>query len=315
MTPKQVRPHLDRCLSCYSCMTTCPSGVDYMHLSDYARQHIEKSTMRAPQDQSKRKLLRNILPYPRRFRLALLRVLASRPFRGILRPLAVAMLSTILDLAPRRQVKERRIHPAPDRKNEEGQARPRDPASGMRPKRAAPRLNDATVRLLNHLGYDVTLPEGEGCCGALTLHMGKEADAKVFAKRNIDAWHAQRGKGGPHRRDHRECVGLRHHGQGLWPSFRGRPRLRREGQICLLACKGHYRVRGRRENGRARGLERYPRRLPFGLLDAARPEDRRGAAPALAQRRASRCSKSRKATSAAARPEPTTCFSRSLRNN
>ena len=58
-----------------------------------------------------------------------------------------------------------------------------------------PDINDATVRFLNHIGYDVTLPEGEGCCGALVLHMGKENEAKAFAKRNIDAWHAQKKKG------------------------------------------------------------------------------------------------------------------------
>ena len=87
--PKQVRPHLDRCLSCYSCMTTCPSGVDYMHLSDYARQLIEKSSMRAPNDESRRKLLRNVLPYPKRFRLALLALAAARPFRKLAQPFTI----------------------------------------------------------------------------------------------------------------------------------------------------------------------------------------------------------------------------------
>ncbi len=95
--PKQIRPYLDRCLSCYSCMTTCPSGVDYMHLSDYARQTIEKSAMRLPQDESKRKLLRNVLPYPRRFRLALLLALAIRPFRHALRGSRFKMLSAIVN--------------------------------------------------------------------------------------------------------------------------------------------------------------------------------------------------------------------------
>ena len=81
---RKVRPHLDRCLSCYSCMTACPSGVDYRHLSDYARQVIEKSSMRAPNDKSRRKLLRNILPHPEQFRFALLALAAARPFRRFL---------------------------------------------------------------------------------------------------------------------------------------------------------------------------------------------------------------------------------------
>ena len=98
--PRQIRPHIDRCLSCYSCMTTCPSGVDYMHLSDFARQSIEKTTMRAPADEFMRKLLRTILPYPKRFRLALLASAAARPFRGLLNRSRFKTLAAMLNLAP-----------------------------------------------------------------------------------------------------------------------------------------------------------------------------------------------------------------------
>jgi glycolate oxidase iron-sulfur subunit len=195
--PKQVRPHLDRCLSCYSCMTTCPSGVDYMHLSDYARQVIEKSAMRLPQDESKRKLLRNILPYPKRFRLALLAVNAARPFRRILSGSRFTLLSAILDLAPGRRLARGEYSEAQTIRTKKARRGRVLLMRGCVQRVLRPDLNDATVRFLNHLGYDVVLSEGEGCCGALTLHMGKEADAKAFAKRNIDAWHAQRGKGGP----------------------------------------------------------------------------------------------------------------------
>ncbi len=195
--PKQVRPHLDRCLSCYSCMTTCPSGVDYMHLSDYARQHIEKSAMRLPQDESKRKLLRNILPYPGRFRLALLFLLALRPFRGVLRRSRFAMLSSILELTPRGKLARGEYTQPQTAKTKKSRRGRVLLLRGCVQRVLRPDLNDATVRFLNRLGYDVTLSEGEGCCGALTLHMGKEADARAFAKRNIDAWHAQRGRGGP----------------------------------------------------------------------------------------------------------------------
>src|SRR5271166_1798943 len=83
-SPKQVLPHLDRCLSCYSCMTTCPSGVDYMHLSDYARQRIEKAASRAPADDFRRRVLRRILPHPKRFRSALVGAAMARPFRKLL---------------------------------------------------------------------------------------------------------------------------------------------------------------------------------------------------------------------------------------
>ncbi len=193
--PKQVRPHLDRCLSCYSCMTACPSGVDYRRLSDYARQVIEKTSMRAPHDKSRRKLLRNILPYPKRFRLALLGVLAARPFRRMLSRSRSKLLSTILDLAPKIPVRhETYVLPqtVKTKKTRRGRV---VLLRGCVQRVLNPQINNSTIGFLNHLGYDVTLSEGEGCCGALSLHMGKEAGAKAFAKRNIDAWHAQREKG------------------------------------------------------------------------------------------------------------------------
>ena len=196
-SPRQVRPHLDRCLSCYACMTTCPSGVDYMHLSDYARQHIEKSSMRAPNDESRRKLLRSVLPHPKRFRFALLALLAARPFRKMLGRSRSKMLRTILELAPKSPLKTG-IYTSPQTVKSDRMRRGRVALlSGCVQRVLRPELNDATIRFLNHLGYDVTLSEGEGCCGALTLHMGKEAGAKAFAKRNIDVWYAEREKGGP----------------------------------------------------------------------------------------------------------------------
>ncbi len=195
--PRQVRPHLDRCLSCYSCMTTCPSGVDYMHLSDYARQLIEKSSMRAPNDESRRKLLRSVLPHPKQFRFALLALLAARPFRKLLSRTRSKMLRTILELAPKSPLKTG-TYTSPQTVKTDRMRRGRVAfLSGCVQRVLRPELNDATIRFLNRLGYDVTLSEGEGCCGALTLHMGKEASAKAFAKRNIDAWYGERDKGGP----------------------------------------------------------------------------------------------------------------------
>ncbi|MGA9546722.1 MAG: glycolate oxidase subunit GlcF [Rhodomicrobium sp.] len=195
--PKKVRPHLDRCLSCYSCMTACPSGVDYRHLSDYARQLIEKSSMRAPNDESRRKLLRNILPYPKRFRLALLALAAARPFRRFLGRSRSKLFKTVLELAPKSPLKIG-IYTSPQTVKTERPRRGRVVLlSGCVQRVLRPGLNDASIRFLNRLGYDVTLSEGEGCCGALTLQMGKEASAKAFAKQNIDVWYAEREKGGP----------------------------------------------------------------------------------------------------------------------
>lgn len=194
-SPKQIRVHLDRCLSCYSCMSACPSGVDYMHLSEYARQHIESAAMRAPGDDIRRKLLRRILPYPKRLRLALLAAALVRPFRKIIARSRLKTLAAMLDLAPARPSAPGG-YPAPQTAKTKKPRRGRVILlTGCVQGVLRPEINDATVRFLNHLGYDAVITEGEGCCGALALHMGKEADAKAFAKRNIDAWHKEREKG------------------------------------------------------------------------------------------------------------------------
>ncbi len=193
--PKQVRPHLDRCLSCYSCMTACPSGVDYMHLSNFARQHIEKSAARAPGDEFKRKLLRRFLTHPRRFRLALVTLGALRPFRKMLARSRLKSIGALVQLAPQSAARRGTYTLSQTVKTSMPRKGRVLMAGGCAQKVVRPEINDATVRFLNHMGYDVVLAEGEGCCGALALNMGKEADAKAFAKRNIDAWHAQREKG------------------------------------------------------------------------------------------------------------------------
>jgi glycolate oxidase iron-sulfur subunit len=193
--PKQVRQHLDRCLSCYSCMTTCPSGVDYMHLSDYARQRIEKTTRRAPGDELMRRLLRKILPYPNRFRLALRAARLARPFRALLGGARFKIFKAMLELAPAKPLRRGDYNDPQTIKTQRVRRGRVALLGGCAQRVLRPEINDATVRLLNHLGYDVVLSQGEGCCGALVLHMGKEAEAKAFARRNIDAWHAQRDKG------------------------------------------------------------------------------------------------------------------------
>ncbi len=195
VAPRQIRPHLDRCLSCYSCMTACPSGVDYMHLSDYARQIVEKSALRPPGDEFMRKVLRNIIPYPKRFRLALLAAMAARPFRKILARSRFKTLSAMLELAPASPLRRGSFTMPQTVKTKKARRGRVALLGGCAQRVLRPEINDSTVRFLNYLGYDVILSEGEGCCGALTLHMGKESEAKLFAKRNIDTWHGQREKG------------------------------------------------------------------------------------------------------------------------
>ncbi|TMV11300.1 glycolate oxidase subunit GlcF [Arenibacterium halophilum] len=177
--------HIDRCLSCLACMTTCPSGVHYMHLVDHARAYIEKNYRRPFTDRALRWVLAGILPYPTRFRLALLAARLARPFRGLLPD---PRLRAMLDMAPR--------HIPPVSRHDDPQSfAPNAPRrmrvalmTGCAQKALNTDINDATIRLLTRLGAEVVVARGAGCCGALTHHMGREDESHASAARNIRAW-------------------------------------------------------------------------------------------------------------------------------
>ena len=177
--------HIDRCLSCLSCMTTCPSGVNYMHLVDHARSHIEKTYQRPLIDRLIRTVLSAILPYPSRFRIALKLAAIGRPFNRVLEKVdALKPLAAMLKLAPKSL-------PAPQASTSSSIPLPKARVailSGCAQSVLDPGINAAALRLLNRFGVDVINPKGEGCCGALVHHMGKEDAALAFAKNNIDAW-------------------------------------------------------------------------------------------------------------------------------
>ncbi len=179
-----VVKHLDRCLSCLSCMTTCPSGVHYMHLVDHARAHVEQTHTRPLADRLLRDLLAVVLPSPFRFRLALLAAIAGRPFARLL----PARLRAMLALAPRRLPRPSPVD-RPQVIAAEGPRRKRVALmTGCAQPALAPQINEATVRLLTRHGVEVVVAKGAGCCGALTHHMGKAARAHRSAEANIAAW-------------------------------------------------------------------------------------------------------------------------------
>ncbi|NYS26339.1 glycolate oxidase subunit GlcF [Rhodobacteraceae bacterium 2376] len=180
--------HIDRCLSCLACMTTCPSGVHYMHLVDHAREYIEQTYKRPLSDRMLRWVLARILPYPTRFRLALLGAKIGRPFAFLMPD---ARLRAMLDMAPK--------HIPPVSRNDDPQS---FAPQGKRRMRVAlmtgcaqralnTDINDATIRLLTRLGAEVVVAKGAGCCGALTHHMGKTAESHASAAANIRAWRAE----------------------------------------------------------------------------------------------------------------------------
>ncbi|WP_417205681.1 glycolate oxidase subunit GlcF [Antarctobacter sp.] len=180
--------HIDRCLSCLACMTTCPSGVHYMHLVDHAREYIEKHYDRPWHDKALRWMLAKILPYPGRFRLALLGAKIGKPLR---RFIPDVRLRAMLDMAPdtippvSRNDDPQCFAPKAEKKMRVALM------TGCAQKALNTDINDATIRLLTRLGCEVVVAKGAGCCGALTHHMGKTDESHASAAKNIRAWTAE----------------------------------------------------------------------------------------------------------------------------
>ncbi|MGH6977079.1 MAG: glycolate oxidase subunit GlcF [Stellaceae bacterium] len=188
---RQVATHLDRCLSCLACMTTCPSGVHYMHLIDEGRRHVEKTYRRPVVERVLRGFLAATMPRVGRFRSVMRLARFAKPVLSAL----PGRLGAMGKLLPAGRL------PAPGM-TERARA---FPAIGPRRKRVAlmtgcvqqvldPAINDATVRLLTRHGCEVVVAAGAGCCGSLTHHMGR--DACDYARANVDAWTRELEAGG-----------------------------------------------------------------------------------------------------------------------
>ncbi|MEZ5779007.1 MAG: glycolate oxidase subunit GlcF [Paracoccaceae bacterium] len=224
--------HIDRCLSCLACMTTCPSGVHYMHLVDHARAHIEATYRRPWRDRALRWVLAKVIPSPGLFRLSLLGAKMARPFA---RFVPDARLRAMLAMAPK-QV-------PPVSRNDDPQV---FPARGERRMRVAlmtgcaqkalnTDINDATIRLLRRVGCEVVVAKGAGCCGALTHHMGKIGESHASAAANIRAWMAEKRAHGL------DAVVINTSGCGTTVKdyghmFRSDPLAEAAGEIAALAC-------------------------------------------------------------------------------
>ena len=209
---EDVVRHVDRCLSCLACMTTCPSGVHYMHLVDHARVHIEETYRRPWTDRAIRAVLAAVLPYPARFRAALAAgwlpgriaaLLSSAPSgRRKAEPVGSGVVGTLRRFAAMMKLTPARF---PGRSAYAGPAvfSPEQPRrgrvallQGCAQAVLAPSINAAAIRLLTRHGVEVVLAAGEGCCGALVHHMGREDQALAQARANIDAWTREIENGG-----------------------------------------------------------------------------------------------------------------------
>jgi glycolate dehydrogenase iron-sulfur subunit len=199
---RQVVKHIDRCLSCLACMTTCPSGVNYMHLVDQARVRIERDYARPLAERALRAVLGWVLPRPGLFRASMILAQIARPLAALLpssgklpSPTLMSRIKAMLALAPTA---------LPAAGPAAGSV---FPASGTRRGRVAllqgcaqqvlaPRINQAAIRLLTRHGIEVVLVRDEQCCGALTHHLGRDGDAKARARANIGAWLGEADRGG-----------------------------------------------------------------------------------------------------------------------
>jgi glycolate oxidase iron-sulfur subunit len=184
---REVVRHIDRCLSCLGCMTTCPSGVHYMHLIDHARAYVEKTYRRPFVDRLMRSALLRVMTNPKLFRRALFAARLAKPLAPLFDLARLKPIAAMLRLTPWRMPRGGRTTPGDF--PAEGPRRGRVALlSGCVANALAPEINAAAIRVLTRHGFDVVLTRDEGCCGALAHHLGREAEARAAACRNIAAW-------------------------------------------------------------------------------------------------------------------------------
>ena len=180
--------HIDRCLSCLSCMTTCPSSVNYMHLVDHARRWIEENYRRPWGERVLRLFLGTVLSRPLLFRLSLRCAAIAEPFSRFLPRLLAPLLALAPSSVPTGSLTERpHVFAAAEERRMRVALLP-----GCAQKVLAPEINEATIRLLTRHGCEVVVARATSCCGSLTHHLGQEASALGFARANIDTWERER---------------------------------------------------------------------------------------------------------------------------
>ena len=180
---EKIAKHIDRCLSCYACMTTCPSGVNYMHLVDHARNHIEKTFTRPFFDRFIRNLLSKILPSPTLFRMAGYSARLFYPFRFLFPKKIKNMMKYMPNSFPVSRQENKEIY------SSVGKTYARVALlTGCVQRVISPQINDATIDILNRHGVEVIVPKKVDCCGSLNHHLGKEELAHKSFINNINSW-------------------------------------------------------------------------------------------------------------------------------
>jgi len=183
--------HIDRCLSCYSCMTTCPAGVNYMHLIDHGRKYIEKNYERSFFDKIIRNFLSIVLPNNKLFKLSSLLVKIAKPFKLLLPSKIKDMMDLMPTFFPKKMLKEKEIYSPRGKKKISRVVL----LTGCVQKEISPQINEATIRILNRHGVEVIVPKKIKCCGSLNHHLGKNENANTDFVNNINVWYDEYLKG------------------------------------------------------------------------------------------------------------------------
>ena len=188
---EKVVKHIDRCLSCYSCMTTCPAGVNYMHVIDHGKKYIEKNYKRPLFDNLLRYFLSITLPNVKLFKLSSYGVKLIKPFKFLLPSRIRDMIDLMPTTFPKKSLPIQEIYKAKGKQKIARVAL----LTGCVQKEISPQINEATIRLLNRHGVEVVVPKKIRCCGSLNHHLGKEEDAHADFKNNINTWYDEHQKG------------------------------------------------------------------------------------------------------------------------
>ena len=180
---EKITKHIDRCLSCYACMTTCPSGVNYMHLVDHARNHIEKTYVRPFFDRFIRILLSIILPSPKLFRIVGYLARIANPFKFLFPKKIKNMLKYMPTSFPKSNYENKEVYSAKGKTFAKVAL-----LTGCVQRVISPQINDSTIDILNRHGVEVIVPKEITCCGSLNHHLGKEDLAHKSFVNNINFW-------------------------------------------------------------------------------------------------------------------------------
>ena len=302
--------HIDRCLSCLACMTTCPSGVNYMHLVDHARRWIEQNYRRPWGERALRRLLGTVLSRPSLFRLSLRFAVPAKPLARFL----PGRLAPLFALAPA-SVPAASSTDRPCVFSAKGERRMRIALlPGCAQRVLAPEINEATIRLLTRLGCEVVVVHGGACCGALVHHLGQEAAALGFARANIDAWERERRASGF------DAIVINASGCGTTVKDYGfmlredRAYAEKAARIASLARDVTEVIGTLGLGGSSAGVTASNRRVAYHSACSMQHGQGLHSAPRRSSpRRVSSRSMCRKGISAVVRPEPTTYYSQKSR--